>query len=136
MVPKYTPHDRWHIERWNGTRFAGVTQPVSPGYLSAVTVVSRTSAYAVGETGSGTTLVEHYNGTRWTRVSTPSPAGGAYLSSVAAALAQVTTSRDAPVAFMPINLPEPFEHSQAVRLRYTPEELPTPPPITPRTPAK
>lgn len=72
------------IERWNGTRFARVTQPVSSGNLNAVTVLGRTSAYAVGETGSSTTLVEHYNGTRWTRISTPSPADGAYLTSVAA----------------------------------------------------
>ena len=41
-----------------------------------------------------------------------------------------------PVPFVAINLPDPFEHSQAVRLRYTPDELPTPPPITPRTPTK
>lgn len=72
------------IERWNGTRFARVTLPVSSGYLNAVTVLSRTSAYAVGQTGSSTTLVEHYNGTRWTRISTPSPANGGYLTSVAA----------------------------------------------------
>jgi hypothetical protein len=72
------------IERWNRTRFARVAQPVGSGYLSAVTVLSRTSAYAVGETGGGTTLVEHYNGTRWTRISAPSPAGGGYLTSVAA----------------------------------------------------
>ena len=37
-------------------------------------MLSRTSAYAVGEAGGGTTLVEHYNGTRWTRISSPSPA--------------------------------------------------------------
>lgn len=57
-------------------------------------------------------------------------------ASVAAALAKVSAGRAAPVPFVPINLPDPFEHSQAVRLRYTPDELPTPPPITPRTPTK
>jgi hypothetical protein len=57
-------------------------------------------------------------------------------ASVAAALAPVTVARTAPVPFTPLNLPDPFENSQAIRLRYTPDELPTPPPITPRTPTK
>jgi hypothetical protein len=57
-------------------------------------------------------------------------------ASVAAALAPVTVARTAPMPFTPLNLPDPFENSQAIRLRYTPDELPTPPPITPRTPKK
>jgi hypothetical protein len=74
------------IERWTGTRFVRVAQPVSPGELIAVTVLSRTNAYAVGDTGfGGVTLVEHYNGKRWTRVPSPSPADTPFLASVAAA---------------------------------------------------
>jgi len=72
------------IERWNGTKFAQVTQPVSSGTLGAVTVLSSTNAYAVGSVGSGATLVEHYNGKTWAQVSTPSPSDGGYLSAVTA----------------------------------------------------
>jgi hypothetical protein len=39
------------IERWNGTAFVRVTQPVTSGDLNAVTVLSSTSAYAAGDTG-------------------------------------------------------------------------------------
>jgi hypothetical protein len=73
------------IERWTGSRFVRVAQPVNPGELNAVTVLSRTNAYAVGDTGfGGVTLVEHYNGKRWTLIPTPSPTDGAFISSVAA----------------------------------------------------
>ena len=61
------------IERWTGTRFVRVTEPVKAGDLAAVTVLSKTSACAAGETGGGTTLVEHYNGKRWAQVNPPSP---------------------------------------------------------------
>jgi hypothetical protein len=72
------------IERWNGTKFVRVTQPVSAGDLAAVTVLSSSNAYAAGETGSGRTLVEHFNGTKWAQVSTPNPADGGFFASVAA----------------------------------------------------
>jgi hypothetical protein len=73
------------IESWNGTKFVRVQQPVSAGDLSSVTVLSSTNAYAAGETGSGTTLVEHYDGTQWAQVPTPSPADGGFFSSISAA---------------------------------------------------
>jgi hypothetical protein len=57
-------------------------------------------------------------------------------TSIAAALAKINLNRANPAPFQPINLPDPFEHSQAIRLRYPPEELPTPPPITPRWPIR
>lgn len=47
-------------------------------------------------------------------------------ASVAAALTPVTASRTTPVPFAAMNLPDPFEHSQAVRLRFTPDESPMP----------
>jgi len=72
------------IERWTGTKFVQVTQPVKSGDLAAVTVLSKTSAYATGSAGSGATLVEHYNGKQWAQVSTPSPSDGGYLASVSA----------------------------------------------------
>jgi hypothetical protein len=72
------------VERWTGTKFVQVTQPVSTGDLAAVTVLSKTNAYATGSVGSGATLVEHYNGKTWAQVPTPSPSDGGYLASVAA----------------------------------------------------
>lgn len=65
-----------------GTGFAQVTQPVTAGDLNCVTMPGSTSAYAAGDTGNATTLVEHYNGTQWTQVPTPSPSE-AYFSSIA-----------------------------------------------------
>ena len=68
--------------RWNGARWARVPTP-SPGAggcLTAVTAVSPSNAWAVGWTaiksasGPHRTLVLHWNGTRWTRVASPSPA--------------------------------------------------------------
>jgi hypothetical protein len=78
-------HDVPLIERWTGSKFVRVTQPVSSGDLAAVTVLSSTDAYATGSAGGGGTLVEHYNGKQWAQVSTPSPSDGGYLASVAAA---------------------------------------------------
>jgi hypothetical protein len=72
------------IERWTGTKFVRVTQPVKSGVLSSVTVLSKTNAYAAGATGSNQTLVEHYNGKQWAQVATPSPSGGGYFASIAA----------------------------------------------------
>lgn len=73
------------IEHWTGTRFVRVTQPVSSGEFNAVTVVRRTDAYAVGQTDNGKTFMEHYNGKRWTAVSTPGPGDDAYFVGVGAA---------------------------------------------------
>ena len=77
-------HDVPLIERWTGTKFVQVTQPVSSGNLAAVTVLSGTNAYATGSAGSGGTLVEHYDGKQWAQVPTPSPSDGGFLASVAA----------------------------------------------------
>jgi hypothetical protein len=55
-------------------------------------------------------------------------------ASVAAALAKISAERAGPLPFTPLNLPDPFEHAQAVRLGHTPQELPVPPPLTPKTP--
>lgn len=72
------------IERWTGSRFVRVAQPVGSGNLNAITVLGKRNAYAVGQTGSSATLVEHYNGKRWSRVASPSPSDGSFLAAVAA----------------------------------------------------
>jgi len=85
------------IEHWDGTAWKQVPSP-SPGgtngsTLSSVDATSATSAWAVGNYfSSGTvdkTLIEHWNGTTWTRVPSPSPGGsnGSALSGVDAASA-------------------------------------------------
>ncbi len=56
--------------------------------------------------------------------------------SAAAVVAEAIPLRTDPAPFVRLNLPDPFEHSQAVRLRNPVEENPTPPIVTPRSPAK
>jgi hypothetical protein len=65
-------------EHWNGTSWSVVPSPnVDPSLnaLNAVAVVAGTSVWAVGSSGGvtnpGQTLVEHWNGTSWSVVSSP-----------------------------------------------------------------
>jgi len=87
---------------WNGRKWAQVPSP-SPGgtsdtsfsVLKAVSALSPTDVWAVGDYGTGrrsaavNTLVEHWNGTRWVWFPSPSPAragcAGGRLTAVAAA---------------------------------------------------
>jgi hypothetical protein len=84
------------IEHWNGTSWSVVKSP-NPGsiynILGGVTAVSATNVWAVGyyvnTTGLTQTLIEHWNGTHWSVVKSPSPApGNNELFSVAAASAK------------------------------------------------
>jgi hypothetical protein len=72
------------IEHWNGT--AWKQQPsLNPGSsyntLAGVAATSATNAWAVGQASNNVashafkTLAEHWNGTRWIRVPSPSPGG-------------------------------------------------------------
>jgi hypothetical protein len=71
---------------WNGTSWAQVPSP-SPGnfdQLTSVAAVSASNVWAVGYTenrdGSNSrTLIVHWNGTAWTQVPSPSPAGSQLL---------------------------------------------------------
>lgn len=69
-------------EHWNGTSWSIVATPGRSGQsgrLNAVTAVSPSDAWAVGETVKGSTyaaLVEHWNGTLWQIVPSPDPHGG------------------------------------------------------------
>src|SRR5215467_1175377 len=69
------------IARWNGTAWKQVPSP-NPGgptgsnYLFGVAATSVTDAWAVGTYANGSVpdnLIEHWNGTRWARVPSPSP---------------------------------------------------------------
>ncbi|MGN6169419.1 MAG: hypothetical protein ACTHQQ_14800, partial [Solirubrobacteraceae bacterium] len=81
-------------ERWNGTRWSIMRAPNPPGSpaagLNSVSCPSRLLCIAAGSRfdSSGTptgTLVERWNGTHWTIVPTPKPAGarGAELDAIA-----------------------------------------------------
>ncbi len=69
------------IEHWNGTNWQTVKSP-SPSSiyntLSGVTAVSVTNVWAVGydvnNSQATETLIEHWNGTNWSVVKSPSPA--------------------------------------------------------------
>jgi hypothetical protein len=80
------------ILRWNGTTWTRVPSP-SPGpfnnLLYGVAATTASNAWAAGwtETAAGhvTTLIEHWNGTTWTRVPSPNPGSeGSTLYGVAA----------------------------------------------------
>jgi len=68
------------IEKWNGTSWSVVTSP-GPGtqnnVLNGVTVVATNDVWTVGNftpaSGGEQTLIEQWNGTSWSVVSSPSP---------------------------------------------------------------
>lgn len=64
-------------------------QAVTKSRLAGVAAVSPTDAWAVGSTTTGKhvkTLIEHWDGTAWTRVSSPNP-GGSHVSELEAVTA-------------------------------------------------
>ena len=76
-------------EQWNGTTWKKVAVPLpagaTAGTLSAVDDLSSGNAWAVGTSGPGgtsQTLIEHWNGTAWTVVSSPDPGGDNVLAAI------------------------------------------------------
>ena len=80
---------------WNGTAWSIVSMPPVPGtnpnnefVLDAIQANSPTDVWAVGKSvnaaspSSATTLTEHWNGTAWSIVPSPSPGTGASLTGV------------------------------------------------------
>ena len=68
------------IERWNGTQWRVVTSPNAgtsgDNTLTSVDAVSSTNAWAVGSSRTATSrksLIQRWNGTSWTIVSSPNP---------------------------------------------------------------
>jgi hypothetical protein len=79
------------IVHWNGTTWAKVPSPgLGTIYvIRSVAAAPDGSAWAVGYTGNGSdttanTVILHWNGTAWTRVPSPDPGHGNYLTGVAA----------------------------------------------------
>jgi hypothetical protein len=80
---------------WNGSAWSIVPMPLEPGtnpnfeyVFNAIKANSPTDVWAVGEAfnaaqyGSGTTLIEHYDGKAWSIVPSPSPGTGDVLTGV------------------------------------------------------
>jgi hypothetical protein len=81
------------IEHWDGTSWTitKFPEPAGGGAFGSVSATSPDDVWAVGSTGPTSegqhhqTLIEHWNGTAWTRVPSPDVAGGPnYLNSVSA----------------------------------------------------
>jgi hypothetical protein len=82
------------ISHYDGTIWVAVPGPSVNGVSSTLSGITRIphrdELWAVGQVSSGTTtntLIEHYNGTTWTVVPSPSPGGSSSLSSVSASAA-------------------------------------------------
>jgi hypothetical protein len=62
------------ILNWNGRRWLSVKPPRQTGFLTGVTAVSANDVWAVGESqssGAEQTLIEHFNGRKWSVVPSP-----------------------------------------------------------------
>jgi hypothetical protein len=79
-TPFLTLTERWNVERWNGAQWSVVSSPNVPGAiyngLGGIVAVSARDIWAVGESESAPTyatrtLVERWNGTRWSIVASP-----------------------------------------------------------------
>ncbi len=87
------PNETYSLH-WNGSAWSIVPMPLEPGtnpnfeyIFNAIKADSPTDVWAVGEaynagTNASTTLIEHYNGTAWSIVPSPSPGTGADLTGV------------------------------------------------------
>jgi hypothetical protein len=90
------PNSTTLTERWNGARWTLMPSPNPSGprggsRLTAVAVVAANDVWAVGSTGTGSggpppnvTLIEHWNGVRWTIVRSPNVSNQSFLVGVAA----------------------------------------------------
>jgi hypothetical protein len=76
------------VEHWNGTAWSVVPSPDptdAGDFLTAVSAVSPSAIWAVGEYESGgqsRTLIVQWNGTSWNQVASPSPGLADYLTGV------------------------------------------------------
>jgi len=77
--------DRTLIEHWNGTAWSIVTSPnaTQGNELSGVTCTSASDCWAVGDYNTGSVggwraLIEHWNGTAWSIVTSPNTSGTQY----------------------------------------------------------
>ena len=84
-------HRGW-IVRWNGSAWKAVAMPPTAGadaLLKGVVALSATNVWAVGHTENGSltssqTLILHWNGTKWSVKSSPSPGTAGTLDGITA----------------------------------------------------
>ncbi len=91
--------------QWNGRSWT-LNRGLSGAVLSGVTAISATSAWAVGSTASGKTLILHWNGQMWSGTAGP--------SSPAAAPASAAASSPAPAAVSSPALTPRLQAAQAL----------------------
>ncbi|MDQ6659779.1 MAG: hypothetical protein M3Z24_02295 [Chloroflexota bacterium] len=81
------------IEHWNGSAWSVFNSPDTPlgnSILNGVAAISPTNAWAVGyafnesNNSEQHTLIEHWNGTSWAIVASPTPINGGQLSAITA----------------------------------------------------
>lgn len=75
------------IEHWNGAVWSKVATPANGGFLYGVTALASNNVWAVGEmVAVGGRQILHWDGTRWSIVTSPQPPNGNtyFLTSVAA----------------------------------------------------
>ena len=87
------------IEHWDGARWCRVASPnvgALANGLNGVTAISPADAWAVGSyfsaKGGTSTLIEHWNGTTWSRVPSPNPSGKRLYNYLAAVAARSSSS--------------------------------------------
>jgi hypothetical protein len=82
--------EHWNGKAWTHVSTPGPSSPSARDFLGGVTVISQNNAWAVGTAGSGnqtTSLIERWNGSRWTTVEAPDPGDPTLLFGVAASSA-------------------------------------------------
>ena len=89
----FEEQQRTLIEHWNGKAWgvmSSLSQPVFLNTLSGVVALSATDVWAVGSSSplagltATSTLVEHWNGSSWSIVASPTPKDGGALNAVTA----------------------------------------------------
>jgi hypothetical protein len=105
------------VEHFNGTSWSVIPTPALPpgnfGMLSGVTAIASNDVWAVGETGNispFSALIEHWDGTAWRIVSSPTLSGGAQLNAVTAfSSSNVWAVGQSPGGFSQSNLIEHYD---------------------------
>jgi hypothetical protein len=86
------------VEHWNGSAWSIMTSPNPTGStdtgLSSVSCANTTSCFAVGSyitASANKALVEHWNGSAWSIMSSPNPAGSRYTGLLGVSCPSTTT---------------------------------------------
>jgi hypothetical protein len=107
MIFHYDSSHRWSV-------VASPNPSIYVNQLNAVTVISATDAWAVGSENTSittsTTLIEHFDGTSWTQVVSPTVNGSSSLTGIAAASATDIYAVGSTIIASPLSYPTVIEH--------------------------